>query len=300
MRLAVLVALLICGGDGHAEALRYCDQQVAHSAAQQDKLLRFAAIVKNELEHSGQHLALISRSGLDLQRFGHRYSHAGLSLRASPQTPWAVRQLYFACDERKPRLYDQGLAGFVLGTVEPAVGYISIILLPVPQADALQRTALDKRQALQLLGSSYSANAYAFGLAHQNCNQWLVELLASAWGGQVGDADADADPRAQSQAWLKHQAYEPSAMAVNSNTLMWLAHWIPWLHNDDHPTADIQQQVYRVSMPASMEAFVRATVPGATRIEFCHNGRHVLVKHGWEPLAEGCAPGPQDTLIALE
>ena len=296
MRLAVLAALLICGGDGNAEALRFCDQQVAHSAAQQDKLLRFAAIVKNELENSGQHLALISRSGLDLQRFGHRYSHAGVSLQASPQTPWAVRQLYYACDERKPRLYDQGLAGFVLGTVEPALGYISIILLPTPQAQTLQRTALDQRRALQLLGSSYSANAYAFGLTHQNCNQWLIELLASAWGGLEGDAD----PRVQAQAWLKDQGYVPSTMAVNSNTLMWLAHWIPWLQNDDHPTADIEQQVYRVSMPASIENFVRTTVPGARRIELCHNERQVVIKRGWELIDEGCLAGPLDAVIVLQ
>ena len=68
------------------------------------------------LEASGQAVALVARSGLDLDRFAVRYSHAGVSLRDSPNTPWSVRQLYFACEERAPRLYDQGLAGFVQGT----------------------------------------------------------------------------------------------------------------------------------------------------------------------------------------
>src|SRR4051812_19073160 len=62
----------------HAGSLRFCDQHAELSAAQQDKLLRFGAVIKAELEKSGRSLALISRSGLDLSRFGVRYSHAGL------------------------------------------------------------------------------------------------------------------------------------------------------------------------------------------------------------------------------
>ena len=33
--------------------------------------------------------------------------------------------------------------------------------------------------AVGLLAANYSANAYAYGLHFENCNQWLVELLAS-------------------------------------------------------------------------------------------------------------------------
>ena len=80
---------------------------------------------------------------------------------------------------------------------------------------------------------------------------------------------------------------------------MWAGAFVPWLHDDDHPSDDIAQRVYRVSMPASVEGFVRATVPGASRIEFCHTDRHVVVHRGWEPIAEGCEPGPQDSVIPL-
>ena len=55
-----------------------------------------------------------------------------------------------------------------------------MLLLPAAEAAQLEQAALDRRRALGLLGASYSANAYAFGLRHQNCNQWLAELLASA------------------------------------------------------------------------------------------------------------------------
>jgi len=57
--------------------------------------------------------------------------------------------------------------------------------------------------------------------------------------------------------------------------------------------------IYRVSMPAAIEGFVRSTVPGSSRIEFCHTDRQVVVHRGWEPIAEGCAAGPQDTVITL-
>ena len=299
-RTALLLALCASAwspwGACQAAALRFCDRPAALSAGQQDTLFRFGAIVKEALDASGQGVALIARSGLDLSRFGMRYSHAGFSLQASPNSPWSVRQLYYACDEQKPRIYDQGLAGFLLGSDAPDIGYLSIVFVPAEAAAELERAALDDRQALALLGPAYSANAYPFSLRYQNCNQWVMELLAAARG-HLGDAD---NLRAESQRWLKETGYLPTLFEVNSRPLMWLGAFIPWLHGDDHSPEDIANSVYRVSMPASIEAFVRATVPGATRMEFCHTERQVVIRRGWEPIAEGCEPGPDDTVIALD
>jgi len=276
--------------------MRFCDRQAELSAEQKDRLFRFGGIVKAELEKSGQSMALIARSGLDLSRLGVRYSHAGLSLKASQNTPWSVRQLYYACDEGKPRIYDQGMSGFLLGTDDPSVGYVSVVLLPPARAAELERAALDNRQALQVLGSTYSANAYPFSERYQNCNQWVVELLAAAWG-QLGDAD---NRRAEAQRWLKDNGYLPSVFDVSHRALKLLAAFIPWLHSDDHPPEDIDQSIYRVSMPASIEEFVHLTLPGALRIEFCHTERQVVIRRGWDPIPEGCLPGEQDTVIALD
>ncbi|HSW25259.1 MAG TPA: DUF2145 domain-containing protein, partial [Burkholderiaceae bacterium] len=103
MRRAWLLAAWLCAGAAGVHAgsapLQYCDRPSPPSARQQDRLLRFAAIARRELEASGQDVALIARSGIDLARFNLRYSHAGVSLRASSNAPWSVRQLYFACDE---------------------------------------------------------------------------------------------------------------------------------------------------------------------------------------------------------
>ena len=67
--------------------LDYCNGPAEPDAGVQDRLIRVAAIVKAELDRSGQSLALVSRSGLALQRFNQRYSHAGVSLKASGNTP---------------------------------------------------------------------------------------------------------------------------------------------------------------------------------------------------------------------
>lgn len=297
---AWLLAAWLLVGAAHAQSgsnsTRFCDRPSPLSARQQDRLLQFAAIARRELEASGQSVALVARSGIDLSRFNLRYSHAGVSLKASGNAPWSVRQLYFACDEGRPRLYDQGLAGFVLGTDDAAVGYLSIVWLPREQSAALEHAALDNARALRLLAADYSANAYPFSLRYQNCNQWLVELLAAAWAG-LPDDDA---LRSRAQAWLAGQHYEPQAVDVGSHGLMFAGHFIPWIHYDDHPESDRYALRLRTSLPTSIEAFVRAQVPGARRIELCHDEHRVVIHRGWNPLGEGCRPGPGDEVIALD
>lgn len=278
-----------------AGSLRYCAGEPELSTAAQDRLLRVASIVKAELERSGRSVALVARSGLALQHFEQRYSHAGLSLRDSPNTAWSVRQLYYECDEKRPRIFDQGMSGFVLGTNDPSEGYLSVVFLPQEAATTLERAALDDRQALQLLSATYSANAYAFGQQYQNCNQWLVELMAAAWGAPApGDA-----PRRLAQEWLLRQGYAPSVFRLGWTPLMWLAHLVPWLHSDDHPPEDIAAAQFRVSMPESIESFVHAMLPDATRMEFCYTERHLVLRHSWVPIAPGCIPGEGDIVTTL-
>jgi hypothetical protein len=294
LSLALLASLAAL--PAQAAALRYCDSPGEMSHEQRDRLFRFAALVRDELEGSGQRLALVSRSGLDLARFDQRYSHTGISLKGSEVAPWSVRQLYYACEERKPRLFDQGLTAFLLGLNDPQGGYISVVFLPEAAAAALEPAALDNRRALQLLGATYSANAYAYGLRYQNCNQWVMEMLATAWS-EAPQAD---EARVRAQAWMRAQGYEGSEFRLPFPPMMWLSVAVPWLHHDDHPQADLDEAVFRVSMPASIEAFVRVRVPGARRVEFCHAGTRVVVHRGWEPIAEGCEPGPQDRVVMLD
>jgi hypothetical protein len=306
--LASLLALLGQLSVAQAALLRYCDPPAPLSATQNDRLLRIASLIRSELESSGQQLALIARSGLDLSRFGLRYSHAGLSLKGNPSNPWAIRQLYYDCDERKPRIFDQGISAFLLGLADSSAGFISVVLIAPEQAGALAAAALDNRQAVQLLNARYSANAHAFSVEYQNCNQWLAELMAVAWTQakdlrtEIDEATllAPAQARAQAQSWLKQRGYAPTVFEIAWRPLLWLGALIPWVHLDDHPADDLQNLRLHITMPASIEAFVRSRAPASTRIEFCHTEKYVVIRRGWTPIDEGCQPAERDTVVSLD
>lgn len=293
--LAAALTLTLAAGAAHA-GLRYCDTPAPMAHEQRDRLFRFTEIVRGELQASGQPVALLSRSGLDLARFGERYSHAGLSLLDDRVAPWSVRQLYYDCDEQRPRLFDQGLTAFLLGMGGgSASGYVSAVFLPAEASVPLARTALDDGDALALMAGDYSANAYVWAQRYLNCNQWVAEMLAMAWG----DTPAGPDARAQAQAWLREAGYAGHEFHVAFPPMMWLVALTPWLHHIDHPPADLAEAVYRVSMPSSIEAFVQRRWPQARRIEFCLADTRVVVRRGWTPIADGCRSEPGDRVLTL-
>nr|WP_256221670.1 DUF2145 domain-containing protein [Variovorax sp. OK605] len=293
-------ALAFAGCVVHAAASsQFCDRAVPLSASQQDRLLRFTAAVQDALSATGSDAVLISRSGLDLSRFGIRYSHAAIAWKAEGGREggiWSARQLYYACDEGHPRLYDQGLAGFVMGIDDAALGYVSIVALPPEAAQALRGAALDTPRAVHLLAARYSANAYPFSLRYQNCNQWVMELLAVAWGG-LPDGDG---LRRRAQQWLRDAPYKPAAVDVGSHALVFASSFVPLLHLDDHPQEDIYALKLRVSLPSAVEAFVRERHPLSERVELCHDGRQIVLHRGWEPVSDGCLPGAGDRVVALD
>lgn len=295
IRAAGALVLLAASSVAGASSTNFCDNQDKLSAGEQDRLLRFAAVVRSELAQGDGSVALISRSGLDLSRFNIRYSHAALALRA-PDGAWAARQLYFACDEKRPRIFDQGIAGFAMGTDDPAVGYIAIVRLPAVPAMTLDLAARDRQRALHLLAGQYSANANPWSLRYQNCNQWVIEMIASAWG----DLPDGADLRARAQDWLRSAGYAPDPVAIASPFTMMASYFVPLVHLNDHPRADRAARRLQVSLPATLETFVRQQDAGAERVELCHNTHEIVVHRGWTPVAEGCIAGPGDTVVALD
>lgn len=297
----LLAGLALAGAWATAQAAgwassSFCERNPTLSAGEQDTLLRFAGVLRAELDATGEDTVLISRSGLDLSEFGLRYSHAGVALRDRDTGVWRVRQLYYACDEQAPRLYDQGLAGFVMGSERPQRGYLSIVRLPPDAARALRAAALDTPAALQLLAGRYSANAYAWSLRYQNCNQWVLELMALAWGALPPGPDL----RAQAQQWLRQAGYAPAPVPVPSHWLMFAASFVPLVHLDDHPEDDRYALRLKVSVPATLEAFVRARWPDSQRLELCHDSQQAVVHGGWALVDEACRAGPADRQQALQ
>ena len=293
---AVLAFGLSAGNAAWAGLPTFCEREQDISAAQQDRVLRFAGVVRQELERSGGKVALISRAGTDLSRFGLLYSHAGVALRGDADGAWAVRQLYYACDDARPHLFDQGISGFALGADAPSSGHVSLLFLPDDDAAALERAARDKALALALLAGKYSANAYAYGTEYQNCNQWVAELLAGAWGGVTGEG---RQLRQQAQGWLRAQGYVPGPVRVPGHLLMFAGQFVPLVHVNDHPVDDIHALALQVSVPASIESFVRQRAPRTQRVEICHDEGRIVVRRGWEPLGAACEPGPDDEVTVI-
>jgi hypothetical protein len=294
-RLVAAALLLFASAGAWAGIPTFCDRADKVTAADQDRVLRFAAAVKDELTRSGSSIALVARAGLDLSRFGLLYSHAGIALKDNPGGPWAVRQLYYACDESRPRLFDQGMSGFVLGADAPTHGHVALLFPPGQDSALLERAALDKPLALALLGDRYSANAYAFGTRYQNCNQWVAELIAFAWG-HLAESSA---PRARAQAWLRAQGYAATPVRIPSHWTMFAGQFVPLVHVGDHPLDDIYALALHISVPTTIETFVHREAPQTRRVELCHDERRIVVHRGWEPLGAGCDPLPGDEVIAL-
>ena len=294
-----LAALLLLPAAARAISFEVCDRPKEPAADQRDVMLRFGALVRGELAASGQDVVLVARSGLDLHRLDVRYSHEAVALKDNDGKPWSVRELYYSCEDHRPRVFDEGLTGFLLGTDDPDNGYVSLVFLPPDHAGTLRATAVNKHHALGVLGTNYSANAYPFSTLHQNCNQWVMELLADAWSAPDASPDTDADARAKAQAWMRAQGYLPTVFTVSAHPMTWLPDLVPWLANDDHPPEEVAHDRYNVSMPASFETFVQARVPGSSRVQLCHAGRHVVVHRGWEDIAEGCVAGPGDQVLEL-
>ncbi|GAA0744616.1 DUF2145 domain-containing protein [Ideonella azotifigens] len=289
--------LILLAGTASASSLQFCDLPADLNGAQQDRMFRFAAVVRQVLQQSGSSAAIIARSGQNLERFGQRYSHTGVALADSANGPWSVRQLYYACDEKMPRLFDQGVAGFISGTDKPDEGYVSLLLPTPEQAEVLARLALSNAEALRLLGADYSANAFPFSTRYQNCNQWVAELLAAAWGPVALQPE---QPRERAQAWLSGHGYTPTLMDASAPWLALVKPFIPFVHDDDHPTEEAESRIYRVSMPASIEGLVRDNAPQVQRVELCHAGTRVVVHRGWSPLGAACEPGEGDEVLALD
>lgn len=295
--LALVLALALATGPATAGSLiaGVCGQTPPLSAAQHDRLLRFAAVVRQVLDTESHGVALVARSGLDLSRFGVRYSHAGLALADGAGSRWAVRQLYYDCDAAQPQLYDQGLAGFVAGLHAPDRGFVSLLLPPPDAARRLRSAALDRPRALRLLAARYSANAHAWSLQYQNCNQWLAELMATAEGA-LPDGD---DLRARAQAWLRTAGYVPASVDAGSHAVMFAAGFVPWVRLDDRPEDQRHSLVFQLSLPRSLEAFALARWPGTRRVTLCFAEDRVVLRRDGRPLPEDCVPEPGDEVRAL-
>lgn len=291
MAAGALCAGALLASPARAASSAFCDGPQNLRPSQQDRLLTFTAFITEALERENAPVALVARDGLDLSLIQHRYSHAGLTLRDNPEGPWAVRQLYFSCEEGRPRLFDQGLAGFVMGARRIDRAFVSVVLPPAEAAATLAAASTNNARALAFLHTDYRANAYTFGLRFQNCNQWVAELMAAAWG--------DATDRPQAQHWLQAQGFEGNVVNAHLRPVLWFTHFSPWLTLEEHPASDLQAAQLRVTLPQSIAAWVQQRYPSSQRLEFCHEGDHMVLRRNGPPFGSRCEAAATDEVRAF-
>ncbi|MBB5204063.1 hypothetical protein HNQ51_001356 [Inhella inkyongensis] len=291
------LALALLCGTAQAEALRACNPGPPPSLRQQDRLLQLSQLIQQDLEARGARLAVVARAGTDLRRFGVDYSHAGLALRHNPQGPWAVRQLYYDCEARQSALFDQGLTGFLLGSEGADQGRLLVLLLPAEAEGLLEQAALDRERALALMGPQYVANAHPDDALRQNCNQWLAELLAEAWGAA---GRPEPTPRERAQAWLRDQGHAVQPVQLSTGLWFVAAAFVPWLSQQGHPPEDRAALQLRTTLPRDLHALLQRQHPQLQRVEWCHVQSRAIRRENGAPLGEGCLTQAGDRVMALD
>jgi hypothetical protein len=263
-----------------------CPNPPVAEAADWDVHLQLAALIQAEWRARAAPVALISRSGLNLQPIGHHYSHAGFLTSAG-----TVRQLYFDCETARPRVFDEGLASFVGGVSREGLPRFSVVWWPPDPAGDVARTVADEGLGAAMVAPVYQAQAHVWSPHTQNCNQWLVEMLGVAFG---GGAD-----RAAAQAWLRAQGYSGSVVQLPWVGWLMAAALLPHMGLRHHPDSDLQALRFEVSLPAAVERFVERRWPQAERVEWCLRGREVVVRRRWQPLDRHCTPADGDERLSL-
>jgi hypothetical protein len=99
---------------------------------------------------------------------------------------------------------------------------------------------------------------------------------------------------------LRGQGYGPAPVDVDSRLLMLASYFVPLVHLSDHPEQDVSAMKLQVSLPSSIETFVRARFPASERVELCHDDRRIVVRRGWTPIADGCKPEEGDRVVTLD
>ena len=89
---------------------------------------------------------------------------------------------------------------------------------------------------------------------------------------------------------------EPSATRISRNAFGRL---VLTIGGGVEEFEDVHALALQVSVPESIEAFVHARLPGARRVEMCHDQERIVVRRGWQPLGAACVPVAGDEVISL-
>lgn len=198
-------------------------------------------------------VAILARGGQDLSRYGLRHSHLAFAVREE-NGRWRALHLLNHCKSPTSALFREGLGNFIgeTGThTDLRVG------IPTPELRAALKAllTLPAIQARALHEPRYSVVAYPFSDEYQNSNQWVLEVLAAAMA-QTSDGTL-LIKRAQAQAWLKEQQFQPSTLHIGLGKRVGARFFAANAATTDHPASERISGNYSVVTVESVFAFMQ-------------------------------------------
>ena len=222
-RLLLLVVLALSFNSAYAG--RVCEAKKT-TASSFIAAMNLAEKVRTTLDASGAQVAVVSRVGQDLSRYGLRYSHMAYVWRDSVNGRWTAVHELNQCGTAHSALYRQGLGNFFL---DDMFAYEANVFVPGVATQKKLAAMLASDTPLRLHRARYNMLAYAFALDYQNSNQWLLETYAA------GTSELQISNRAHAQAWLKLAGYRPITVNVPATTRLGARMFSANISFDDHP-----------------------------------------------------------------
>lgn len=179
------------------------------------------------LDASGAQVALVSRAGQDLSKYGLRYSHMGIVVRDHPAGRWTVVHALNDCGTAVSGLYNEGMGNFFLTDLYRLEAQL---LIPGAEAQAKLARLVATRTPLRLHEARYNMLSYVYSTQYQNSNQWVLETIAAALapGGQV-------ETRAEAQSWLRSRGFQPPTIEIPAAVRLGARMFRANVAFDDHP-----------------------------------------------------------------
>lgn len=257
LRAAVLATTLVSA----AQAGRPCEEQP--QTTEQVRLgMALALQTARALEASGAQVVMLARAGQDLSEYGLRWSHLGLAYRDQDEAGrplWRVAHKLNHCGSNQADVFRQGLGDFFLDRPHRYVAAYSVLSPALQQA--LLPALRDDAWLARLHEPRYSMVAYPWAQRYQQSNQWALESLAS-----VATAPPAAS-RAQAQAWLREQGYQPSDLRLSAWQRLGARVGMAHVAFDDHPnTLRYSGHIHTTSADSVFAWLTRAQLGQPARI----------------------------------
>ncbi|MBK9443903.1 MAG: DUF2145 domain-containing protein [Comamonadaceae bacterium] len=219
---------------GSALAGRPCDTPQPPKTQTVTRALQLAEKTLKALDASGAQVVVLARAGQDLTRYGLRYSHLGLAYvqpDGAGHTVWRVLHKLNQCGSAVSQIYRQGLGDFFM---DDLWRFEAAWVVPTPEVQAKLLALLnDAPRSVLLHHKPYSMVSYVWGLKYQQSNQWAIETMALALAAELR---TPAPKRAQAQAWLQANGYQPSVLKIGALTRLGGRVTAANVAFDDHPT----------------------------------------------------------------